>query len=83
MRRRSSWARSPPRCKLARPSGVSRTESSLDGGAWLSGTSGTLRLAVRHRRVGYARGAHLVEYRSTDNADNVETIKSGMVTLGS
>lgn len=62
---------------------MSRTESSLDGGAWLSGTSGTLRLAVRHRRAGYARGAHLVENRSTDNAGNIETIKSCMVALGS
>jgi dipeptidase len=64
-------------------SGVASTLFRIDGGPWLSGTSGTLRLAVRHRRAGYARGAHLVEYRSTDNAGNVEAIKSCIVTLGS
>jgi len=63
-------------------SGVATTSYRLDGGAWRSGTSVTLRLAIRHKRGGYSRGAHLIEYRSTDNAGNVEEIESCTVRLG-
>ena len=64
-------------------SGVAATSYRIDHGAWHSGTSVTLRTAIRHKRGGYSRGAHLIEYRSTDNAGNVEGIKSCTVTLGS
>jgi hypothetical protein len=42
-----------------------------------------LRIAIRHKRSGYRPGAHLIEYRSTDTAGNVETTQSCTVTLGS
>jgi hypothetical protein len=63
-------------------SGVALTEYRIDGGAWQSGTSVTLRLPIRHRLGGLSPGDHLIEYLSTDNAGNVETIKSCTVTIG-
>jgi hypothetical protein len=62
-------------------SGVASTEYRIDAGGWVSGTSVTLRHAIRHKRGGYARGPHTVDYRSTDNAGNVETFKSRVVTM--
>jgi hypothetical protein len=64
-------------------SGVSYTEYRVDGGAWKRGTRVVLGIAVRHKKGGYSRGSHLVEYRSVDNAGNVESIKSCTVRLGS
>jgi len=63
-------------------SGVASTEYRIDGGDWLSGTSIGLRMSIRHKRGGYSRGAHVVDYRSTDNAGNEESFKSCVVTLG-
>jgi hypothetical protein len=63
-------------------SGVSSTQYRIDGGPWVSGTSATLRLPIRHRLRGVSAGSHLVEYQSTDRAGNVETIKSCSVKIG-
>lgn len=62
-------------------SSVASTEYRVDGGPWTSGTSVELRRAIRHKRAGLPAGGHLVEYRSTDVAGNVEATKSCMVTL--
>lgn len=63
-------------------SGVASTQYSVDGGAWATGSSVTLALPMRHRRAGIAPGTHMVQYRSTDAAGNVESIKSCQVILG-
>jgi len=63
-------------------SGVALTEYRIDGGSWRDGASATLRLKIRHKRAGLSRGTHLVEYRSTDAAGNLETVKSCQVILG-
>ena len=62
-------------------SGVAATEYRIDGGGWVSGTSVSLRGAMRHKRGGYRGGSHTIDYRSTDNAGNVESFKSRVVTL--
>ncbi len=62
-------------------SGVASTQYRIDGGPWQTGTTTTLRLAIRHKRPGLAAGDHLIEYRSIDNAGNTESIKSCTVTL--
>jgi len=61
--------------------GSAQTEYRIDGGPWKTGTSVTLRAAIRHKRPGLAAGDHLVEYRSIDNAGNTESIKSCTLTL--
>ena len=63
-------------------SGMAGTKYRIDGGAWRSGASVTLRLPIRHKRGGCSPGDHLVEYHSTDNAGNVEPVMGGWVTLG-
>lgn len=63
-------------------SGVAATEYRIDGGFWQSGTSVTLRIAIRHKRSGYTRGSHTIEYRSIDVAGNVESTRSCHVVLG-
>jgi hypothetical protein len=63
-------------------SGVASTAYRIDGGAWKSGTSVMMCIAIRHKRGGYTRGSHTIEYRSTDNLGNVEAIKSCSVYLG-
>jgi len=63
-------------------SGVASTQYRIDSGAWKSGTSFTMSLPIRRKRAGIAPGSHLVEYRSTDAAGLVETIKNMTVTLG-
>ena len=63
-------------------SGVYSTEYRLDGGAWQSGTSIGFRMSIRHKRGGYSRGDHVIEYRSTDNAGNTETTRSCVVKIG-
>jgi len=60
-------------------SGVAATEYRVDGRAWTSGTDVTLRT---WRRGGNSR-EHLLEYRSRDNAGNLEAIKSVPVRLDS
>ena len=57
------------------------TEYRIDGGAWQSGTGGWLYVTRKrpHRR---AAGTRLIEYRSTDAAGNVETVKTAQVILG-
>ena len=64
-------------------SGVALTQYRIDGGSWKTSTGDGLRLAIFHKRSGFVRGAHTVEYRSTDAAGNLETIKSCQVILGS
>ena len=52
-------------------SGVSDTRYRLDGGAWTTGTSATVS----------GDGIHALDYRSTDNAGNVEATKSVPVKI--
>jgi len=63
-------------------SGVASTSYRVDGGGWQSGTSVQLRVSIRHKRAGLARGVHTIEYTSTDLAGNVETTGTCTVTLG-
>jgi hypothetical protein len=64
-------------------SGVALTEYRIDGGVWTTGTVVALKLHLRKMRSGLCRGAHTIEYRSTDQVGNVETIESCQVILGS
>jgi hypothetical protein len=64
-------------------SGVAETRYRVDGGLWITGTSVPLSRAIRHKLPGYTWGDHLIEYYSTDNAGNVEIMRSCTVTLGS
>jgi len=63
-------------------SGVAFTEYRVDGGRWKTGVRVTLRLAVHRKPSSLTRGAHTIQYRSTDNAGNVESVKSCVVILG-
>jgi cytochrome c len=63
-------------------SGVASTQYSVDGGAWTPGTSVLLSLPRLHKRAGLSVGTHTVQYRSTDRAGNLETVKSCQVILG-
>lgn len=47
-------------------SGIKSTEYRIDGGAWTSGTSLTVS----------SLGSHTLEYRSVDNKDNTESVKT-------
>jgi len=68
--------------------GLATTEYRLDGGPWIAGSpwitgaSVTLRSPIRHKLRGVSRGDHLLEYRSTDYAGNVEEIRSCTVRIG-
>ena len=62
-------------------SGVASTEYSIDGGPWQAGTSCVLRIQRRHHPAGLVSGSHTISYYSTDNADNVESVKSCQVIL--
>jgi hypothetical protein len=62
-------------------SGVVLTEYRIDGHAWREGSTVSLRLAVHRKPASLARGAHTIQYRSTDAAGNVESIKSCAVKL--
>ena len=65
-----------------RQSGVATSEYRVDGGAWQTATSFTLKVNPRPKRSpGLAPGVHLVEYRSTDVAGNVESVKSFSIEL--
>jgi hypothetical protein len=61
--------------------GVAGTQFRMDGGAWRAGTSVILRRPTSHKRPGLIAGVHTIEYFSTDQAGNVETIKSCRVTI--
>jgi cytochrome c len=63
-------------------SGVAITQYSVDGGVWTTGTSVTVSLPKRHKRAGTTAGTHTIQYRSTDKAGNVESVKSCQVVLG-
>jgi len=63
-------------------SGVVLTEYRIDGHAWKEGTTALLRLAVHRKPGSLSRGTHTIQYRSTDAAGNVESIKSCTVKLG-
>ncbi len=61
--------------------GVASSEYRIDGGGWRTGTA--VRLPLKRAKKGPASkdGNHLVEYRSTDNAGNVEQIRSCQVKI--
>jgi hypothetical protein len=63
-------------------SGVAFTEYRIDGHAWKEGSVVSLRLAVHRKPGSLTRGAHTIQYHSTDAAGNVESIKSCTVKLG-
>jgi urease beta subunit len=63
-------------------SGVAFTEYRIDGHAWKEGSVVLLRLAVHRKPGSLTRGTHTIQYRSTDAAGNVESIKSCTVKLG-
>ena len=79
----SGWHRSPVVLSFsasdnAGGSGVAYTEYSLDGGAtWTQGTSVTVPAPADHSYD----GIHTVQYRSADNAGNVESAKSCTVKI--
>ena len=58
-------------------SGVAKTEYRIDGGAWVEGTL----ILIAAPADGSNDGAHTVEYRSTDDAGNVETAHSVVVKI--
>lgn len=60
--------------------GVAGTQYRIDGGPWRFSTTATLSATGKRRRA-LGAGTHLVEYFSTDNAGNVESIKSCQVIL--
>lgn len=62
-------------------SGVAEIYYRIDGGSWQTGTSFTLRTSIRHKLRGLPPGDYVVEYRSTDNAGNVETPHGFTLTL--
>ena len=72
----------PALLPLAATSGVAFTEYRIDGHAWKIGSAVPLRLAVHRKPGSLARGVHTVQYRSTDAAGNVESIRSCTVRLG-
>ena len=76
----SAWHNTPITVSLAASdasSGVAGTQYSVDGGAWTSGTS----VLIPAPSNGSNDGSHTVQYRSTDNAGNVETTKSCTVKI--
>lgn len=62
-------------------SGVASTQYRVGSGAWHSGTSVTLRQAIKHKLPGLSAGAYTVQYFSTDVAGNVEPVRSCVVDL--
>ena len=50
--------------------------------SWQVGSSVVLMAKVPHKRAGFAAGSHLIDYRSTDAAGNVEPTQSFTVLLG-
>lgn len=58
--------------------GVRQTQFKVDGGGWQRGAS----VPIAAPRGGSKDGLHTIQYRSTDAADNVESIKSCTVKLG-
>jgi hypothetical protein len=58
-------------------SGVASTEYKVDAGTWTTGGS----VIVPAPSDGSNNGSHTVQYRSTDNAGNVETAKSNTVNI--
>ena len=58
-------------------SGVASTEYRVDGSSFQSGASVSIPAPADHSND----GVHAVEYRSTDNAGNVETLRSATVRI--
>ena len=58
-------------------SGIASTDYRVDGGAFQNGISVLVPAPADHSND----GAHLVEYRSTDNAGNVEPLRSATVRI--
>lgn len=62
-------------------SGVAQTQYRIDGGAWKTGATVSLRVARTPKRSNLLAGTHTIEYRSVDAAGNVEDVKSCQVKL--
>ena len=58
-------------------SGVASTQYRIDGGSFQSGTSVAIPAPADHSND----GVHTIEYRTTDNAGNVETLRSTTVRI--
>jgi C1A family cysteine protease/photosystem II stability/assembly factor-like uncharacterized protein len=75
------WLRSPLTLTFAAtdPSGIARTEARIDGGDWLTlaGSSLVVEAPATHQ----ADGLHRVDYRSVDNAGNIESYHSTDVRI--
>jgi plastocyanin len=63
------------------PSGVTKTEYRVDGGAWVTSANTASAAAFATSFKVTAEGAHLVEYRSTDGEGNVEETQSVAFTI--
>ena len=77
----SNWHRSPVTLSFTATDsggpGVSYTDYSLDGGAWIVGTSVTIPGPANHSDD----GVHTIRYSSTDSAGSIEPIKSCEVKI--
>ncbi|MEI6796270.1 MAG: hypothetical protein WCK39_05340, partial [Methanomassiliicoccales archaeon] len=71
----SGWYTGPVECSVMTQdllSGISATELRMDGGEWVP---------CQDPFVIYSEGSHLIEYRSIDNAGNVEDIASLTIAI--
>ena len=76
----AGWSDSPVTVTLSPAdalSGIASTQYRIDGGAFQGGTSVTIPAPADHSND----GAHTIEYRSTDNAGNVEPLQPATVRI--
>ena len=73
----TSPSRCTPICNGEQGSGVATTEYRIDDGAWQTGTTVTILAPADHSND----GVHSVDYRSTDKAGNVETLRTRTVKI--
>jgi hypothetical protein len=79
----AAWHRSPVTLSFSAtdpqplPLGVKYTEWQVDAGSWTQGQTCTVPAAADHS----GDGAHTISYRSVDNGDNVEVIRTCPVKI--
>jgi hypothetical protein len=76
----AGWSSSPVTVTLSPAdalSGIASTQYRIDGGAFQGGTSVAIPAPADHSND----GAHTIEYRSTDNAGNVEPLQTATVRV--